>query len=95
MFSRLSALLLASCIVLPVAVPQAGAQQAQRNFNFSSGSGGNSILTTRQQRQQRQQRQREVTRTRSFDFTPIVARYPQLPWIRCVAVANGHDHCAD
>jgi len=68
MFSRLSALLLASCIVLPVAVPQAGAQQAQRNFNFSSGSGGNSILTTRQQRQQRQQRQREVTRTRSFDF---------------------------
>jgi murein L,D-transpeptidase YcbB/YkuD len=67
MVSRLSALLLASCIVLPAAITEAVAEQAEQKTNFSGRSfdDGDGFWS---QRQKRQQRQRETTSTRSFDF---------------------------
>ena len=70
MVSRLSALLLASCIALPAATSQAIAEQRERKTNFTSRSfdDDNGFWSQRQQRQLRQQRRDETTRTRSFDF---------------------------
>ncbi len=71
MFSRLTAILLTSCLALPAVLSEASAQQ-ERSFNFSSRSSddGDGFWTQRQrQQQQRQQRQqRNTERTRSFDF---------------------------
>jgi L,D-transpeptidase YcbB len=69
MFSRISAILLATCITVPTAIQQAHADRAdppRKTFNFGSRSfdDNDNGWTKRQQRQQR----RRDSNVRSFDF---------------------------
>ena len=74
MLNRLSAVLLASCLALPVMAVSASAesQVRQKKFNFNSGSSTRSDDSFWSQRQQRGERRRQRARSReneeSFNF---------------------------